>query len=81
MSWLNAPPPTSYPEAMAHLGGFAEYKKKSKRTFVKERQELAGLYSNIQTKLRTYGLRAWEPKEGLRLEVSRSVGFELIGRI
>jgi len=53
---------------MAVLGQFAEYKKTSKRSWVKERQELAGLYSNIQTKIRTYGLAAWEPRDGLQLE-------------
>lgn len=69
-SWSSAPQPKTYPEAMGYLGHFAEYKRTSKRGFVRERQELAALYSNIQTKLRTYSLRAWEPKEGLRLEVS-----------
>jgi hypothetical protein len=69
-SWSSAPQPKTYPEAMASLGGFADYKRTSKRSFVKERRELGALYSNIQTKLRTYSLRAWEPKEGLRLAVS-----------
>jgi len=67
-SWQAAPSPTNYPDAMAVLGQFAEYKKTSKRSWVKERQELAALYSNIQTKIRTYGLAAWEPREGLKLE-------------
>ena len=81
MSWVNAAQPSSYPEAMSHLVQFAEYKKTNKRGFVKERQELAALYSNIQTKLRTYALRAWEPKEGLRLIVGDAHGVELINRI
>ncbi len=68
-SWSNSARPTNYPEAIGHLGDFAKYKKTSKRLFVRERQDLSALYSNIQTKLRTYSLRAWEPKEGLRLEV------------
>jgi hypothetical protein len=71
-TWLSATPPSSYPEAIAHLNMFAEYKKTSKRAWVKERQELVALYSNIQTKLKTYALRAWEPEEGLRLEVCLS---------
>ena len=68
-SWSRAIQPTHYPDAIGHLAQFAEYKKTSKRGFVRERQELAALYSNIQTKLRTYALRPWEPREGLRLEV------------
>ena len=67
-SWLAAPTPTTYPDAMAILGQFAEYKKTSKRGWVKERQELAALYSNIQTKIKTYGLKSWEPQHGLGLE-------------
>ena len=67
-SWLSAPTPATYPEAIAILGQFAEYKKTSKRGWVKERQELAALYSNIQTKIKTYGLKSWEPRAGLRLE-------------
>jgi hypothetical protein len=69
-TWNSAPEPPTYPEAIADLGSFAEYKKTSKRGWVRERQELAALYSNIQTKLKTYALRVWEPVEGLRLEVS-----------
>lgn len=66
--WQVNTPPTTYPEGIAHLAAFAEYKKTTKRAWVRERQELAALYSNIQTKLRTYALRAWEPRSGLRLE-------------
>lgn len=69
-SWSSATPPSSYPQAIGHLSQFAKYKKTHKRAWVKERQELAALYSNIQTKMKTYALRAWEPKDGLRLEVS-----------
>ena len=71
-TWQKAPQASAYPEAISHLAAFADYKKTSKRSWVKERQELAALYSNIQTKLRTYALRAWEPREGLRLEVGRA---------
>jgi predicted membrane GTPase involved in stress response len=67
-SWSSTTPPNTYPEAIAHLARFAEYKKTTKRSWVRERQELAALYSNIQTKLRTYALAAWEPRGGLRLE-------------
>lgn len=67
-SWSNTTPPTTYPEAIAHLAKFSEYKKTTKRSWVRERQELAALYSNIQTKLKTYALRPWEPRSGLALE-------------
>ncbi|WWD18173.1 hypothetical protein CI109_102622 [Kwoniella shandongensis] len=67
-SWSTAPQPDTYPDAIAHLNRFNDYKKTSKRGWVKERQELAALYSNIQTKIKTYALRPWEPKDGLRLE-------------
>jgi len=66
--WQVNTPPTTYPEGIARLAAFAEYKKTTKRAWVRERQELAALYSNIQTKLRTYALRPWEPQSGLRLE-------------
>ncbi|WWC68409.1 uncharacterized protein I206_102336 [Kwoniella pini CBS 10737] len=67
-SWSLTPQSTTYPEAISHLNRFNEYKKTTKRGYVKERQELAGLYSNIQTKLKTYSLQSWEPASGLRLE-------------
>lgn len=68
--WASAVPPTTYLAAMAALAEFAEYKKTDKRTWVKDRQELSWLYSNIQTKIKTYGLRSWEPREGSRLTAS-----------
>lgn len=66
--WASATPAASYPEAISQKEVFAEYKKTNKRTWVRERQELSQLYSNIQTKLRTYSLRSWEPRKGLRLD-------------
>lgn len=66
-AWADSRTPATYPEAMADLAEFAGYKKTSKRDWVKERQELGALYSNIQTKSRTYGLQTWEPAEGCRL--------------
>jgi hypothetical protein len=66
--WASAERPTSYQEAIAHLSQFADWKKTGKRSRVRERQELSQLYSNIQTKLRTYALRSWEPSPGMRLD-------------
>ncbi|TXT04338.1 hypothetical protein VHUM_04105 [Vanrija humicola] len=76
--WEAAERPSSYPDAISQLSQFADYKKTSKRTWVRERQELAQLYSNIQTKLRTYSLRSWEPEEGLRLEDLETSWAELM---
>lgn len=67
-SWFIAPQPSTYPEAISYLAQFNDYKRTSKREWVKERQELAALYSNIQTKIKTYSLNTWEPSEGARLE-------------
>lgn len=63
-SWSTASPATEYRAAITAMSDFAEYKKTSKRQWGREKQELGALYSNIQTKLRTYGLRSWEPREG-----------------
>lgn len=67
--WTRSRPAAGYTDAMGELARFAEYKKTEKRSYVLERQELAGLYSNIQTKVKTYGLQPWEPRDGLKLEV------------
>lgn len=77
-SWEAAGSPATYPEAMEEKQQFTEYKKSSKRSWVRERQELAQLYSNIQTKLRTYSLRSWEPREGLRLQDLETSWSELM---
>lgn len=77
-AWSAAEAAASYPDAMAQKTEFMEYKKTSKRSWVRERQELAQLYSNIQTKLRTYSLRSWEPREGLRLEDLEASWAELM---
>ncbi|BEI94756.1 uncharacterized protein CcaverHIS019_0703370 [Cutaneotrichosporon cavernicola] len=77
-AWSAAEAPASYPQAMAQKTEFMEHKKTSKRSWVRERQELAQLYSNIQTKLRTYSLRSWEPREGLRLEDLEASWAELM---
>ncbi|ODO11861.1 hypothetical protein I350_00645 [Cryptococcus amylolentus CBS 6273] len=78
-AWSISPTPESYPDAKAHLAQFNEYKRTLKREWVKERQELAALYSNIQTKIRTYALKEWEPKEGLGLEYLEKRWAEFLG--
>lgn len=57
----------NYNDAKEHSVEFANYKKTTKRTWVTEKQDLATLFSNVITKLRTYGLREYVPPTGLAL--------------
>jgi hypothetical protein len=60
----------TYADAKQQLVEFQAYKNASKRLWVSEKQDLAMLYTNVQTKLRTYGLREYIPPEGVELSVS-----------
>lgn len=55
----------TYADAMNHSVQFSTYKQTIKRNWVTEKQDLATLFSNVQTKLRTYGLREYVPSPGL----------------
>ncbi|KAF9643282.1 actinin-like protein [Thelephora ganbajun] len=55
----------TYADAMNHSVQFSTYKQTIKRNWVTEKQDLATLFSNVQTKLRTYGLREYLPLPGL----------------
>ncbi|KAG6891512.1 hypothetical protein C0992_005046 [Termitomyces sp. T32_za158] len=57
----------SYTDAKELSMDFATYKQTTKRTWVTERQDLATLFGNVQTKLKTYGLREYVPPLGLAL--------------
>ncbi|KAG8745851.1 hypothetical protein FRC10_006878 [Ceratobasidium sp. 414] len=57
----------TYNDAKEQLIEFQNYKNASKRQWVSEKQDLATLYANVQTKLRTYGLREYVPPPGLEL--------------
>jgi len=57
----------SYTDAKEQSAEFTTYKQTTKRTWVTERQDLATLFGNVQTKLRTYGLREYIPPSGLAL--------------
>ncbi|PPQ80403.1 hypothetical protein CVT25_001716 [Psilocybe cyanescens] len=67
--WSSAPlsPLTTYPAAKEQSHLFTAYKQTTKRTWVTERQDLATLFGNVQTKLRTYSLREYVPPRGLGL--------------
>lgn len=55
----------TYSDAMNHSVRFSTYKQTIKRNWVTEKQDLTTLFSNVQTKLRTYGLREYLPPPGL----------------
>ena len=55
----------TYADAMNHSAQFSTYKQTIKRIWVTEKQDLTTLFSNVQTKLRTYGLRGYLPPSGL----------------
>lgn len=57
----------TYVDAKEHAGNFQKYKQTTKRQWVTEKQDVSTLFSNVQTKLRTYGLREYVPPPGLSL--------------
>ncbi|EJC97825.1 actin cross-linking [Fomitiporia mediterranea MF3/22] len=65
--WASAYFDGTYAGAKAQSAAFLTYKQADKRRWVVERQDVATLFGNVQTKLRTYGLREYVPPPGLRL--------------
>ncbi|KAI5117448.1 hypothetical protein M0805_005825 [Coniferiporia weirii] len=65
--WAAARFDGTYAGAKAQAATFLAYKQTTKRAWVAERQDVANLFGNIQTKLRTYGLREYVPPIGLGL--------------
>jgi len=57
----------TYADAKEKSVVFITYKQTTKREWVTERQNLVTLFSNVQTKLKTYGLREYVPPKGLSL--------------
>ncbi|KDR83148.1 hypothetical protein GALMADRAFT_56855 [Galerina marginata CBS 339.88] len=57
----------SYADAKEQSAAFTIYKQTTKRSWVTERQDLATLFGNVQTKLKTYALREYVPPVGLSL--------------
>lgn len=58
-----------YADAKQQSADFQTYKQSTKRTWVTEKQDVATLFGNVQTKLRTYKLREYVPPAGLSLSV------------
>ncbi|OCH85952.1 actinin-like protein [Obba rivulosa] len=57
----------SYADAQEQAASFLKYKQTTKRTWVTEKQDVTTLFGNVQTKLKTYGLREYTPPPGLAL--------------
>lgn len=55
----------TYADAVQHSASFQNYKQTTKRSWVTEKQDVATLFGNVQTKLKTYGLREYIPAPGL----------------
>ncbi|KAE9394893.1 actinin-like protein [Gymnopus androsaceus JB14] len=66
-SWIESLFTGTYTEARDRSAEFAQYKHTTKRTWVTEKQDIATLFGNVQTKLKTYGLREYVPPPGLSL--------------
>eukprot|EP00842_Homolaphlyctis_polyrhiza_P005238 jgi/Hompol1/5715/HPOL_004659-RA len=58
---------SGYPDARRQLAEFENYKATTKRAWVTERREIDTLLGNIQTKLKTYNLRPYNPPPGFTL--------------
>lgn len=69
LEWAHATFNGTYKNAKSESSALATYKTSEKRIWVTERQDLITLYSNVQTKLKTYGLRPWVPVPELSPQV------------
>ena len=65
--WDTATFDGTYADAKHQSELFNNYKRSEKRTYVAEKTDLEYLLGNIQTKVKTYGLRAYTPPQGLLL--------------
>jgi hypothetical protein len=57
----------TYADAKRQSGEFNEYKLHDKRKYISEKTDLESLLGNIQTKVKTYGLKGYVPPRGLAL--------------
>jgi hypothetical protein len=55
----------TYPEVKAAMVNFKEYRRTKRRQMVQEKDDLATLFTSIQTKLRFQKLPPYEPSQGL----------------
>jgi hypothetical protein len=66
--WEEATFDGTYTDARSQAAEFTSWKRKSKRNWVAEKSDLAGLLGNIKTKLATYRLRPYDPPAELSLD-------------
>ncbi|KAJ7069619.1 actin cross-linking [Mycena amicta] len=66
-NWAGSAFTGTYADAKQHSVAFTTYKQTTKRAWVAEKQDVATLFGNVQTKLRTYGLREYVPPPELTL--------------
>ncbi|TFY78967.1 hypothetical protein EWM64_g5047 [Hericium alpestre] len=66
--WLSVKFAGTYADVKKHKAEFASYKQTKKRAWVTEKQDVATLFGNVQTKLKTYRLREYVPPAGLTLQ-------------
>ncbi|KZV63476.1 hypothetical protein PENSPDRAFT_691598 [Peniophora sp. CONT] len=57
----------TYADVKGRAADHALYKQTTKRQWVTEKQDVATLFGNVQTKLKTYKMREYLPPPGLRL--------------
>ncbi|GAA5962747.1 hypothetical protein JCM21900_001185 [Sporobolomyces salmonicolor] len=66
---LPAPTSSSYQTLRSLLAAFTSpYLTTTRRVWLREKEDTAALLGNVQTKLKTYGLKGYEPVEGFRIE-------------
>ena len=65
--WSTATFSGTYADVKERAADHAQYKQTTKRQWVTEKQDVATLFGNVQTKLKTYGLREYVPPPGLSL--------------
>jgi len=69
----------TYVDSKRQSGEFNNYKRGEKRGYVAEKTDLESLLGNIQTKVKTYGLRSYNPPNGLQLS-DLDVAWRKLGR-
>jgi hypothetical protein len=78
-AWEKATYDGTYVDAKQQSAEFNEYKFKDKRRYIAEKSDLESLLGNIQTKVKTYGLRAYNPPSGFELS-DLDVAWRTLGK-
>ncbi|KZS93628.1 actinin-like protein [Sistotremastrum niveocremeum HHB9708] len=76
--WSSTTFTRSYVDVKQHSSSFQTYKQTTKREWVTEKQDVVTLFGNVQTKLKTYGLRDWTPAPGLTVSDLDRAWVELL---